>query len=56
MNEPIYIDFGCQQEGLELEHRKSHAFMLSVLCKEDKEQLNRIEKLLNELLGKGETE
>ena len=33
-------------DGIQLEERKSNAFMKVVLCKEDKEQLNRIEEML----------
>jgi len=37
-------------DGLPLDERITGCHLISALCKEDKEQLNRIEEMLNNLL------
>jgi len=49
MSVQIEIDQFPIIEGLALEERKAQDLMISVLCKEDKEQMNRIESMLNEI-------
>lgn len=39
-----------EKDGISLKERRSSAFMISAACKEDKLQMNRIEKMLKRLL------